>query len=344
VRRSYSGQVNLLLDTCMGLRAGERILLVADYRHVGFARALWSGADDRGASPMLALVPARRLYEKEATGSLEAAMAASDVVILCLPPEHSCQLWHTRGRERASASGARIGLLFPPASWKVEAEDLLATRRLTVGLARLLDQADEAHVTTPGGTDMCLRLSGRPAFACTSILHAAGETATVPDWGDAEISPQEGSAQGVVVIDGSVAFVGLVKEPITVTVSGGRAVAIEGGREARRLRTVLAGADENAANVAEFGIGTVARGGFTGHKDDHLLGTCHIALGHNVSLGGQVESNVHLDAVIRLPTIELDGRVVMRDGEVDQKLIAAALGEGQPPPSGLQVEEISAWA
>jgi leucyl aminopeptidase (aminopeptidase T) len=340
----HSAQVELLLDTCMGVRAREQVLLVTDARHAGLARALSRGAERRRASPTVVMVPPRRLYEKDAAGPLDAAMAASDVVVLCLPPEHSCQLWHTGGRERASVAGARIGLLFPPASWEISATDLLATRKLAAALALLLDHATSAHITSRAGTDVRLDLTGRPGFACSSILHGPGETATVPDWGDAEISPVEGSAEGEAVIDGSMAFVGLIREPIRISIEGGRAVAVEGGREARRLRRVLSGADASGTNLAEFGIGTVARGGFTGHKDDHLLGTCHLAFGHNVSLGGQVESNVHLDGVMRLPTIELDGRVVMRNGELDRALVLEKLGREAPPAAsgGRQLEETPA--
>jgi len=72
----------------------------------------------------------------------------------------------------------------------------------------------------------------------------------------------------------------------------------------------------SARNIAELGIGTVPRGEITGHKDDKLFGTVHVAMGHNVSLGGIVDSPVHLDGVLHAPTLLLDGREVLVAGRL----------------------------
>ncbi len=49
---------------------------------------------------------------------------------------------------------------------------------------------------------------------------------------------------------------GSLKDTITWVIKDGRAVEITGGAEAERLRTVVAGSDENANVVAEFAMGT----------------------------------------------------------------------------------------
>jgi leucyl aminopeptidase (aminopeptidase T) len=316
----YSERAQLCLDACLAVKPGEKVLVIGDRASQPLARAMSETALERGADPVILILPDRKIYEKNPPAPVAAAMKEADVIIVTIPPEYGCQLWHTPARQEASRAGARVGLVFPPATWDITSEHLRETRILTRNLTAKLEVAKHAHLTAPGGTDLHMTLQGRPAFGCYSLLHERGETATIPDWGDAEISPLEGTSQGTVVIDGSMTFIGKIKTPIVLTVENGRVTRVEGGKEADRLKTILQGADAGGTNIAEFGIGTVPRGVITGHKDDKLLGTAHIALGHNVTLGGTVDSNIHMDGIIKRPRIELDELVVMDDGVPDAAL------------------------
>ncbi len=318
-------RATLCLETCLGIQPGENLLIVGDRASQAFAHAMSDVALEHGADPAILILPDRKIYEKDPPATVAAAMKQADVIVVTVPPEYGCQLWHSNARLEASCAGARVGLLFPPATWNITAKDLTETRILTRNLARALDAAQQAHLTSPGGTDLWMDLTTHPAFACYSLLHQKGDTATIPDWGDAEISPDEGTSLGRVVIDGSMTFIGKIKTPIRLTVDRGRVARIEGGREAKRLQSILEGADRGARNIAEFGIGTVPRGGITGHKDDKLLGTVHIALGHNVTLGGTVDSNIHMDGVILCPRIELDGQLIMDNGIPISELYSEAI-------------------
>jgi leucyl aminopeptidase (aminopeptidase T) len=51
-------------------------------------------------------------------------------------------------------------------------------------------------------------------------------------------------------------------------------------------------------------------------EDKKLLGTVHFALGDNRSLGGEVESSVHLDGLMLKPTVIADQEVVVENGKV----------------------------
>lgn len=310
-------QARLCIDTCMNVRPGESVVILTDRHHQEFAQILADVSAARKSEPVLVTVPDRLLYQKNPPAPARAAMKLANAIVVVFDPEHGCQFWHTAARQESSEAGARIGLYFPPATWNVSEQDLVATKVLTDRLAVLLDRAREAHLMTPSGTDLRMDIANRPAFACSSILRNPGDTATIPDWGDAEVSPSEGTTVGQLVVDGSMTFIGRIEHPIRMTVERGRVTSITGEREAERLQAVLTDADGNGSNIAEFGIGTVPRGALTGHKDDRLLGTAHIALGHSVTLGGKVDSNIHLDGVMVAPTIELDRRTVMRDGVVE---------------------------
>lgn len=306
--------VELCLTTCLGVRPGESVTLVTDDTHLPAARSLALGVERLGATPVLLRLADRHVGGKLAPVPVDAALAGSDVAVFVLTPEDGCQLWHTPGRQRASEAGARIGLLFPPSTWDLTLADLEATKRLTDALAAALTDASTARLTTAGGTDLTMSLAGRPGFSCHSLVTATGATATIPEWGDAEIGPVEGTANGTLVVDASMAYLGVIAEPVRMEVRDGLVTTIEGGAQAARLETILAAAGPTGRNIAELGIGTIPRGGVTGHKDDKLLGTVHVALGHNRTLGGIVDCDVHLDGVMHAATLALDDRLVLTAG------------------------------
>jgi aminopeptidase len=103
-----------------------------------------------------------------------------------------------------------------------------------------------------------------------------------------------------------------------VEVRDGLAQAVSGNPCSRELRKVFDRIGPDARNVAEFGVGTLDTARISGNvlEDEKALGTIHIALGNNASMGGRVTAPVHLDAVVRKPSVWLDGALWMRDGVV----------------------------
>jgi len=132
--------------------------------------------------------------------------------------------------------------------------------------------------------------------------------------------PEEGKSSCVFVVDGSMAGIGNLegKTPITVRVENGMAVEITGGPEAELLKEKLSAVGEKAFNVAEFGVGTNDAARIIGNilEDEKVMGTIHIALGNNMSMGGTVDVPIHLDGIIKNPSFELDGRPIMKDGKL----------------------------
>ena len=44
------------------------------------------------------------------------------------------------------------------------------------------------------------------------------------------------------------------------------------------------------------------------------LGRLHIAVGNGLVYNQDVNSNIHIDLIMHNPTVEIDGRVIVRDG------------------------------
>ena len=226
-------RAELCLDTCLGVQPGENVLVVGDHASQALARAISDVALAHGADPAILILPDRKMYEKDPPVPVAAAMKLADVIIVTVPPEYGCQLWHTsaRGSKRPRRALA-LDCSFPLPHGTLPQSSSAETRILTQNLARrALETAKSAHLTSPGGTDLTMELQTHPAFACYSVLHKKGDTATIPDWGDAEISPDEGTAYGTVVMDGSMTFIGKIRTPIRLTVEQGRVTRVEGGAE-----------------------------------------------------------------------------------------------------------------
>jgi leucyl aminopeptidase (aminopeptidase T) len=178
-------------------------------------------------------------------------------------------------------------------------------------LLRQLEGARELHVRGGAGTDLRLRVDGRP-WLTDAHGAQAGHGGNFPG-GEVFVAPLEDSANGVLVADLTVPYTveGLVDEPVTLRFEHGRVTSIEGGRAAELLRTLVDGAGQGADVIAELGIGFNPTVTPRGHVmlDEKAGKTAHVAIGRNTgSYGGVNDAKIHVDCIFSLPEVEVDGR------------------------------------
>lgn len=301
---------------CMGVKPGERVLVVTDapLRPIGYA--CHEAARSLGNEVVLVEMPPRETNGAEPPAEVAWLMAQFDVV-LC-PTSKS--LTHTDSRRAASARGVRVATL-PGVTEEVMVRcmnaDYHAIADRTFRICDLMRQTSVVRVTAPAGTDVTLPIAGREAHASSGLFRDKGLWGNLPT-GEAYLAPVEGQSNGLVVVDGSMASVGLVDEPIRIVVKDGYATDITGGASARRLIQLLEPHGKDARTVAEFGIGTNDKAILTGVilEDEKVMGTIHIAFGDNKSMGGSVRVASHLDGLITKPSVWFDDRQVMKDGQL----------------------------
>jgi aminopeptidase len=301
---------------CMGLKPGEKVLVITDepLRTIGYA--LWKSAKDLGNEVLLIEILPRASNGAEPPPEVAELMKMVDVV-LC-PTSKS--LTHTDSRRAASAKGVRVGTL-PGVTEEIMIRcmnaDYSKIAQRTFALCKLLEKASTVRVTAPAGTDVTMPIKGRTAHSSSGLFREKGQWGNLPT-GEAYLAPVEGQSEGVVVVDGSMAMVGMVKTPIRILVKKGYAEDITGGEEAQRLIALLEPHGKDARTVAEFGIGTNDKAILTGIilEDEKVMGTIHIAFGDNKSMGGSVRVASHLDGLITHPTVWLDETMIMNNGKV----------------------------
>jgi leucyl aminopeptidase (aminopeptidase T) len=307
--------VGVVVRDCLAVAPGEEVLVVCNPATEELGRALRAIAEGEGAEAVLALMAERDSHAAEPPRAIAAAMLASDVVIA--PTVQS--LSHTAARKAASEAGARIATM-PGVTdemlARVMGADVAALRRRGEAICAALDAGAEARIRCANGSDLRLGLETRTSIVDAGDLSAASAFGNLP-CGEGFIAPLEGTGEGTLVVDGSIAGVGRVPEPVALTVRGGHLTEATGTAGAELLE-LLTAHGEDGTNVAELGIGTNEAAILTGNvlEDEKILGTAHVAFGASAAIGGTVQVPVHLDCVVLEPTVEVDGETLVRDGEL----------------------------
>ncbi len=305
--------VRAVVRDCLGVKEGEEVLVVCNPATQKLGEMLRDEAAEVGAEGVLAVMSERASHAAEPPVTVAEAMAAADVLLA--PTVQS--LSHTAARKRASENGARCATL-PGVTEdmlaRVMSADMEGLRRKGHAVAEALDRAAEARITDSNGTDLTLDLSGREAIPDAGELTGRGAFGNLP-CGEGFISPAGGN--GSLVIDGSMAGIGLVDEPVELVVEGGHLTSARGG-QGLAFMDLLTEHGDDGTTIAELGVGTNEKAKLTGEilEDEKILGTIHIAFGASAGIGGTVQVPVHLDCVVMKPTLELDGEAVVRDGEL----------------------------
>jgi aminopeptidase len=300
---------------CLGIRANETLLVVTDPPLAGLAEVLVEAARPLAREVVLLRYGEREINGQEPPPPVPAAMADSDAVLAVT----SKSITHTAARRAATAAGARVATMpgiTPECLIRTMNADYHAIAARTLKVTAMLSTARVAHLTTRRGTDIILPIEGIAAIASTGLIREAGQWGNLPS-GEAYLRPEEGRAEGVVIVDGALAGIGTVATPVRITVSGGAAVEISGGEAAERFTAQLARVGPRGRNVAELGVGTNDRAKLTGRilEDEKILGTVHVAFGNNASMGGTFDIPFHVDGIVLEPTLELDGEAILRDGK-----------------------------
>jgi aminopeptidase len=304
------------LRDCLGVQPGERVAVITDEPCRAIGLAIFEVVKDFGNEVFLVEITPRRTHGEEPPAPVADLMQDVDVVLI--PTSKS--MTHTNARRSAQAKGVRIATL-PGVTEDMMIRcmnaDYHAIAELTNRLAALMNETSVIRVTSPGGTNITLPVKGRKAIASHGLFREKGMGGNLPT-GEAFLAPLEGLSQGVVVVDGSMAGVGICTTPIRIVVRDGYAEEIMGGEEARELARLLSIHGRPSRNVAEFGIGTNDRAQITGVilEDEKVLGTVHIAFGDNVTMGGTINVQSHLDGLILFPSVWFDEKKIMEDGNL----------------------------
>ncbi len=307
----------IAIKDCMGAKKKEKVLVVTDENKKEIGYALYLNALKLGHDSLFVEMKSGKINGEEPPKQVAELMKKFDVVFC--PTTKS--LTHTDARREASALGVRIAT-FPGITKDVMIRglnaDYKAIAALTLKLKKIMEKTKIARVTAPNGTDITMDIGGRNVIPSKGLFHKKGESGNLPT-GEAFTAPVEGTTNGVFVVDGSMAGIGVISgKPIKIEVKDGYAVKITGDAKAAKLKKMLQKVGKDAFAIAELGIGTNDKAKLSGLllEDEKVKGTVHIALGNNISMGGSVNVPIHLDGVIKKPSVYFDGKEIMKNGKL----------------------------
>jgi leucyl aminopeptidase (aminopeptidase T) len=296
---------------CMHLAADESCVVVTDDRRIDIGEALYEVASEITDNAVIARYPPGDQHGEEPPAPVAAAMADADVVLA--PTTKS--LSHTRARGDANEAGARVATLPGitedvfltglDADYETIAAHCEAVREQVAG-------ADEIRVTTEKGTDITFEPGDREWLMDTGIVHDPGEMSNLPA-GETFVSPE--TANGTFLVDGTMMPHGLLDEgqELRFAVEDGYVTEVSDDTIRGQIEDAAEAVGRDASNLAELGIGTnVGVTELVGSVllDEKAAGTVHIAIGDDAGIGGDTDVPLHLDGILRDPTVTADGERV----------------------------------
>ncbi|MBP2299799.1 2,5-dihydroxypyridine 5,6-dioxygenase [Azospirillum picis] len=253
-----------------------------------------------------------------------AALKESDIVLdlmtLLFSPEQAEIL----------ESGTRILLAVEPPEVLVRLLPSLEDKARVAAAAALMADAREMTVTSAAGTDLRLPLGEFPAIQEYGFVDEPGRWDHWPS-GFGLTFPNERKAEGRVVLERGDILLPMksyVTDRVEMTVEKGYVTSITGGIDADLLNDYMeVFADPEAYAVSHVGwglqkrarwstLGLYDREGTIGMDARAFAGNFLFSMGPNNEGGGSRTTACHIDIPMRNCTVRLDGREVVRAGQL----------------------------
>lgn len=309
----------IVMDVCAKVQPGENVLVATDFRASHIAERIAAAARERDCDVTMTVMEPRKHNGNEPPATVAAALKEAEVIFHVTYRS----ITHTQAASEAKDENTRWLSLI-----KFEPKDLVegglyadfeAMRPYCDEMAQKFSDADEAHITSPQGTDVTVDLRDRAGNSHPGIADEPG-THTGLVHIEANVSPVPDGVNGHVVFDGAIPDldIGILEDPVEVDIEDGQVVDIEGGKEARRIERVWAEYDNPAVyQIAQLAVGMNPEvPDFTnGFSENHgRFGNVHFGIGTSIILGGENTTPVHFDAMMGEATLALDGEVVLDAG------------------------------
>ena len=308
-----------IMTQCAAVKPGENVVIACDTNKLRLGEVLAAAAYAVAGKPVIVMFPPTGAHGTQVPKPVVAACAQSDVFFF--PTTWS--MTHTDARVEAIKNGARGSTMCEVTEDCLCTGGILANYeendRVARKLGAILSKTKTIRITSPTGTDISGDVTGRPVQYETGLFRERGQFAALPN-SEINISPIEGSTEGIIVGDVRLMGYGVVRdEPVMIRVGEGKVVDVKGGKPAEYLKHTLASFNNPTAyNLAEFamGLNPFCRTYATNLEDLGKLGFAHHGIGSNYAIGGKVLAPCHIDVIYRDAIVEFDDKVVLDKGEV----------------------------
>ena len=328
-----SKTAHLIIHKLLAVKPDEEVLLIADTEtNMEMVYSLAAAAKSIGCEYTIAVMPSRTGQPhllNVIPRAVAKAFEGADVAIGLTRTSFGPSLTPIQSElvfEKKTLRYYSMALRDPASMMRGGAlADYDALRDSAAKLKEIFEAGSRLTIQTESGTDFSAEVpkpDDSPDFSGPYVrvedgwADKPGEEAAFPD-GEVFFAPREFSAQGHLVIDGPIEYVGIPREPIEVIIQKGKILEVNGkSAEAHNLKRLL-NSIEDADIIGEVAVGInpdSLRDG-SAQEEKKVLGNCHIGFGIARGFPGtwmaKYKTLIHSDMIIRDVKVAIDGRVVI---------------------------------
>ena len=189
-------------------------------------------------------------------------------------------------------------------------------------LARTLEESREVKVSSKSGTDLRFTVAERRWLIDDGVISdedvEKGDTILNLPTGEVFTAPVEESVNGVFVMDTPRFYKGLRIAGLELRFKNGKIADFKAVEGEDVFGEILDANTGDKDRFAEFGIGINVDAELNAPLilEEKVMGTIHVAIGDNKSFGGENDSTLHLDLISVGPTVRVDGKPILIDGQL----------------------------
>jgi aminopeptidase len=184
-----------------------------------------------------------------------------------------------------------------------------------------LRNATDIRVTAANGTDLKMKLKGRPVHIHDGIIDKRDiEMGTIFEAlpaGAVELAPDETSAQGTILYDQPTALAGKMLSGLKLQFENGRVTNYTATANLNTFKESFENTTGDKDRIANIVIGLNPRSELIGFfTDRYVQGTVSIGIGGNQGIGGTNDSSFGHEETLRKPTLTVDGYKLVDQGRI----------------------------
>lgn len=205
------------LKDFMGLTPEETLLIISDEKMRDIATTLFEQGKNLCSEALYVEMKSRNINGQEPPQAIARLMTEVDVVVC--PTSKS--LTHTKATREAAEKGIRVGTMpniTEDTMVRCFSADYKRIIDTTEKLAAVLRNGNKIRIQTKAGTDLNMQIRKRKVIASTGVLRNIGEHGNLPS-GEVYLAPWEGKTNGTLIVDGSMAGIGVIEEPINISIN-----------------------------------------------------------------------------------------------------------------------------
>lgn len=310
----------IIVEDWLRAEREEVIYFITDEKQREEAKAFEQAAENCGAIPKITFLPSDQIQGGHILDEVSHIMTYANAVVGAA----SFSIITTNAVNLAKKAGARF-LSLPMhtndhrsfLSYDFLQMSPKQAKQIGTPIRFALKRANSIHVTTKAGTDITFGKKNRNPGLFNGETHKKGSFSSASF--EVYVPIEETATNGRVVLDGSMGYIGVVKDLLPIDFSDGVISHIEDTADGKRLQNYIASFNDPEMNRgAEFGIGlnTISRcAGNCYIEDESTFGTFHIGLGRNLALGGKHDASGHFDIVTHDPDIWADDIKIIENGK-----------------------------